>query len=373
MHGGTEFVVVQLANTFVQHGYGVTILCTYNLGEPAYSIDKRVKIQYLTNLKPNRSKIENAMKQKKILKILKESLYAIQVLAMKKIVLARIFRKIKKGIIISSRNEDTVLLSKFGRKTVLKIGHIHHNVEQNDIVAKSITNKYKNIDAVVFLTEELRKQVMQFTYNKTIKTRYVTIENAIIPLYADKMNFQREKMIISAGRLHPDKGYFRLLEAFKEINEYSPEWELQIIGDGPLLEELQKFVINNGLQEKVHFLGFLENTAMRERMLRASIYAMTSISEGFGIVLVEAMDAGLPLVAYDVPVGPRAIIKNNENGYLIKDNDKKQFVKKIISLVEDNELRKQFGLKSKEEVQKYYLENVFKKWLTLIKDIENEK
>lgn len=369
MHGGTEFVIVQLANTFVKNGFDVTILCTYYLGEPVYPVDDRVKIDYLTRFKPNREVLKAAFKKRNILKIVKEGIYAIRVLAAKKLVLIKAFRQIKEGTILSSRNEDTILLSLFGQKKVVKIGHIHHNIEKNDAVTKSLMKRYRHIDAVVFLTEELRDKAEQWTQGRRNQTKYVAIANAITPM-TNPIQAKREKVILSVGRLHPDKGYNRLLNAFKVIHASAPEWQLQIIGEGPLLPTLQEQVAQLELTEHVAFLGFLDNQTMRQKMLEGSIYAMTSESEGFGIVLVEAMDAGLPLIAYDVPVGPRAIIANQKNGFLIENNNQTEFVQKALMLIKDKTLREEFGEYSQKVAQKYTIDQVFSEWLLLLESIK---
>lgn len=370
-HGGVEFVVCQLANYFVELGHPVTILCTYKLGEPVYDIDPRVTIKYLTKYAPNREAFKKALRSKSIPQILKEGMYAVKVLLMKKVVLIQEFKKIKSGIVISSRNEDTVLLSKYGQKDVLKIAHIHHDVLQRDMVGKSMIRNYKNIRAVVLLTEELKSEVERFLTKKYPHIKCVAIANAIEPLGFAPFDQKREKTIITVGRLHPDKGYQRLLEIFQEVHAKHPEWRLQIIGDGVLKEQLMKQAELLGIMSSVDFLGYLDNEKSRSMMMKSSIYVMTSVREGFGIVLVEAMDAGLPAVAFDVRVGPRSIITDGKTGYLIEDGKNHEFAKKLISLMEDNSLREQLGLQAKDEAAKYYRDNVFSKWTTLFREIED--
>ena len=370
-HGGVEFVVSQIANYFVELGHPVTILCTYKLGEPVYDIDPRVTIKYLTKYAPNREAFKKALRSKNISQILKEGMYAVKVLLMKKVVLIREFKKIKSGIVISSRNEDTVLLSKHGQKDVLKIAHIHHDVLQQDVVGKSMTRNYKNIHAVVLLTEELKSEVEGFLAKKYPHIKCVAIANAIEPLGFTPFDQKREKTIITVGRLHPDKGYQRLLEIFQEVHAKHPEWRLQIIGDGVLKEQLMKQAELLEIMSSVDFLGYLDNEKSRRMMEKSSIYVMTSVREGFGIVLVEAMDAGLPAVAFDVRVGPRSIITDGKTGYLIEDGKNHEFAKKLIGLMEDNSLREQLGLQAKDEAAKYYRDNVFSKWTTLFREIED--
>ena len=371
-HGGVEFVVSQLANYFVGLGHPVTILCTYKLGEPVYDIDPRVTIKYLTKYVPNREAFKKALRSKNILQILKEGMYAVKVLLTKKVVLIKEFKNIQSGIVISSRNEDTVLLSKYGQEEVLKIAHIHHDVLQQDVVGRTMVRKYKNIHAVVLLTEELKSEVEEFLTKKYPHIRCVAIANAIEPLDFLSHDQKREKTIITVGRLHPDKGYHRLLDIFQEVHAKHPEWRLQIIGDGVLKEQLMKQAELLGIKSSVDFLGYLNNEKSRSMMMKSSIYVMTSVREGFGIVLVEAMDAGLPAVAFDVRVGPRSIISQGKTGYLIEDGKNHEFAKKLMSLMEENSLREELGLQAKNEAAKYYREVVFSKWTALFQELEDE-
>lgn len=369
-HGGVEFVVSQLANFFVEKGYPVTILCTYKLGEPVYSIDKRVTIKYLTQYIPNREAFKKALQSKNPLRILMQGIYAVRVLIMKKIVLLKAFKSIESGIIISSRNEDTLLLSKYGRKDVIKIAHIHHDVLEEDAVGKEMKNGYGNIDAIVLLTEELKNEVQSFMMAHHPTIRCVAIENAIVPLDLKDASVNREKSIVSVGRLHPDKGYDRLLEIFNEVHHLHPDWKLRIIGDGVLKDGLIAQSISLGLQSSVEFLGYMDNLASRKIMMKSSIFAMTSIREGFGIVLIEAMDAGLPVVSFDVRVGPRSIIQEKKTGFLIEDGNQSDFIIKLSQLITDDHIREELGKNAKEEAEKYYVEHVLLKWIKLLHDID---
>ena len=127
MHGGVEMAVTLLANAFTEYGYDVEILCTYNLGQPVYKLDDRVKVTYLTDVRPNREEFRAAIKSKNPFKILKEGLYSVKVLRLKKSTLIKKFKEIQDGIIVSTRNEHSVLLSKYGNDGVKKIAQLHHD------------------------------------------------------------------------------------------------------------------------------------------------------------------------------------------------------------------------------------------------------
>lgn len=96
---------------------------------------------------------------------------------------------------------------------------------------------------------------------------------------------------------------------------------------------------------------------------------MTSRFEGFGMVLIEAMTSGLPCIAYDCPCGPRAIIKNNSNGFLIENGNEKLFTTKINELIEDINLRKTIGVVAQKSMEKYNIDTIMKTWNKLFTDI----
>ena len=146
MHGGVEMAVTALSNALVCRGYEVEILCTYNLGEPAYSLDNRVKVRYLTNVHPNREEFKQAIRTKNLPAIFREGVYAGRVLRLKKKVLMKQFRSIREGIIISTRNEDSVLLSRYGNPEVLKIAQLHHDHCFDKKLLRDFTHHYQNID-----------------------------------------------------------------------------------------------------------------------------------------------------------------------------------------------------------------------------------
>ena len=94
---------------------------------------------------------------------------------------------------------------------------------------------------------------------------------------------------------------------------------------------------------------------------------MTSRFEGFGMVLIEAMASGLPCIAYDCPCGPRAIIENNSNGFLIEDGNENQFIQTLENLIENEILRIDMGNKAKISVNKYQIEAIMEEWNSILK------
>ncbi len=354
-----------ISNAFVKKGYNVTVLSLYDLGVPAYNISQNVKIEYLTDVKPNKKEFINALKSLNPFAVLKQGLYALKVLRLKKTALINRIKQIDDGIIISTRNEHSVLLSKYGNENVLKIAQLHHDHCFEKKLLGDIKARYNNIDYFTLLTNTLTEEVSTMLKETNEHTRCVTMENFLDSLYSDIDIDNKEKNIVAVGRLHPVKGFERLLASWKYVAKKHPDWKLTIIGDGEenqtLTELADKFEISNS----VIFTGALPHDDVISTMKKASIYAMTSYSEGFPFVLIEAMSCGLPAVAFDVRVGPKAIINDNENGILIENGNIKDFALALCKLIEDRELRLSYSQKALERATDFTEEKIVKKWISL--------
>lgn len=363
-HGGVEMAISLLSNAFSKRGYDVEILCTYDFGEPAYEINPQVKITYLTKLLPNREEFLAAVKSKNPLAIIKEGVYSLQVLYQKKHCLKRAIMQIQEGIIISTRHEDTLLLSKYGSSNLLKIAQLHHDHHFDKKLFTDFQHHYQNIDYFVLLTDNLRDEIQELMKPYNPKTQCVTIPN-FLPFGKENKPEDKQRQVIAVGRLHTDKAFHRLIEAWALVHPKHPDWILKIIGDGPLNEELHNQVFSLGLQDNIIFTGPLSHDKVMEEMAHSSIYAMTSISEAFPFVLLEAMYNYLPIVAYDVRVGPPALVKQGETGYLIPDGDADAFSEALCNLMENPKLIESFQKAAYSFVQNFTEETVIQLWISL--------
>ena len=171
-----------------------------------------------------------------------------------------------------------------------------------------------------------------------------------------------EKKIIMIARHSYEKGIDRILKIWPLITQKHPEWTLEIFGKPNKTLQFEKQQINN-----VTFSNPVHN--IKEVYQAASILVMTSRNEALPMVLIEAMSVGLPCIAYDCPVGPKAIIRNNENGFLIEEENEKSFVEKVSLLMEDEILRKKMGHKAQESVQKYDIDLIMDQWKNFFEEI----
>lgn len=180
----------------------------------------------------------------------------------------------------------------------------------------------------------------------------------------------KSKRVIAVGRHSYEKGLDRMLEIWKKVIEKYPDWSLEIYGKSNENQELQKMANALNIKNNVTFFDPVKN--INDKYLDASIMAMTSRTEGFGMVLIEAMAFGLPCIAYDCPCGPRAIIQNNENGLLVEDGNIDSFVQKIELLIEDENLRLQMGKNAQGSAEKYNLDSIMQQWKTLFEEITKQ-
>jgi glycosyltransferase involved in cell wall biosynthesis len=178
---------------------------------------------------------------------------------------------------------------------------------------------------------------------------------------------EREKVIISAGRLSSVKQFEKLIEIFNEISADHPDWKLKIFGDGSQRKKLEDKIASYSLQDRVLLPGNTNN--IYDEMQKASIFALTSKTEGFSMVLLEAMINGLPVISYDSPNGPRNIIKDNEDGHLVPLNDKQKFKKRLRHLIENRDLRRKMSERGRENVLRFKVNEVMKIWDKLFIDL----
>lgn len=364
-HGGVEMAISLLSNALSKHGFDIEILCTYHFGEPAYYIDPKVKITYLTKVLPNREEFHYAVKSKNPFAIIRESMHSLQVLYQKKHQLKRAIMKIEDGIVISTRHEDTLLLSRYGASNLLKIAQLHHDHHFDKKLFEDFKHHYSNIDYFVLLTDRLRDEIGELMKPYNSKTKCITIPN-FLPFESKSDMVSKQKQVIAVGRLHTDKAFHRLIDAWALTYKKHPDWTLKIIGDGPLKSELHKQAETLGLTKSIVFTGPLSHDLVMQEMANSSIYAMTSISEAFPFVLMEAMYNYLPIVAYDVRVGPAALVKHEQTGYLIPDGDTNAFSEALCKLMESPKIISDFQREAFSFVQNFSEDAVINLWLKVL-------
>lgn len=171
----------------------------------------------------------------------------------------------------------------------------------------------------------------------------------------------------AVGRLVPVKGFDLLIQAWEKVAAVHPDWELDIWGDGPERGALERLVREKGLQGKVFLRGVTGD--VQGRLLQSSMLVFSSLFEGFGMVLVEAMACGVPCVAFECPCGPRDVISPEMDGLLVPPGDVEQLSLAIIRLMEQPELRRSMGAAAREKAAHYALDAMAARWMDLFREL----
>lgn len=183
----------------------------------------------------------------------------------------------------------------------------------------------------------------------------------------EKLSDGHAKRVIAVGRLEWVKGYDRLISAWRIVSEKHPDWHLDIFGNGTLEKELKEQQRKLGLDNRMTIHSATPHINIEYS--NSSFYVGTSHFEGFPLVLLEAMQVGLPCVAFDCPFGPSAVIEDGKNGFLVPDNDIKQLAARIASLIEDSQMRNDFSKAAIEKSKLFSVENVMNQWKTLFENL----
>ena len=213
---------------------------------------------------------------------------------------------------------------------------------------------YKNIvDTIIANSEETKKSILYNNPKLFDPGKIKVIYNGIYlsNKMPDRTLLQRENNEIilgNSGRLVKQKGHRYLIDIAKILAEENINFKLVIAGEGKLEKELKKHVNNLNLNDRVIFLGFVKD--MQAFMNSIDIFLLTSLWEGFGYVIIEAMACKKPVIAFDVSSNPE-IIENDKTGYLIKNRSLNEFAEKIKILAADKEMRNRFGSNGRKRVE----------------------
>lgn len=169
--------------------------------------------------------------------------------------------------------------------------------------------------------------------------------------------------VLAVGRYEYQKNFPALIRIWAEVVKEYPDWVFEIVGDGPLRSQLTKLVEELNLQGSV--LLSRSTNDIRSHYERASVMLLTSEYEGLPMVLLEAQAMGLPIVAYACPTGPRDIVTDGEDGYLITPGDADTFAKRLGELMSDAELRQRMGNKALVQSERFDQGRIMALWKQL--------
>lgn len=363
-YGGIEKQVTTLANELSKE-YKIEIISLYNIlsGKSFYELDERINVKYIFNSGPNRSEIKNALKKFKLINLVSELRKAFKMLYTKYFGLKKIINKLNTDILISSRIEFSKQIK---RDDIITISQEHSFIDEKKYI-KKVKRSFKHMKYLVVMTKGAKQRYDEWLKKEKIKPEVVVIPNMIKENKTGKTSTLTNNQIISVGRLEEVKDFYTLILIFSVIVKKYPNYVLKIIGEGSMREKLEEQIKNCNLEKKIILTGKLNENEINNEFLKSDVFVLTSKSESFSLVLCEAMNYGVPCVAFDVDVGPREIIKNSVNGLLIEDRNIDLMIKKIDGLLSNNDIRKKMGIDAKKKASQYYPDKILDKWVDILK------
>jgi glycosyltransferase involved in cell wall biosynthesis len=229
---------------------------------------------------------------------------------------------------------------------------------------------YRSADHVVALSEGVRHELMELYGLKpdSISTVHNPVAVDLISRRADMARAgappvpKKGPLIVGVGRLTRQKGFDRLIGMLARLGR--DDVELVLLGEGGDRKRLSELVTEHGLEGRVHMPGFVADPI--EWTAHADLFVLPSRWEGFGHVLVEAMAAGVPVIAYDCPHGPRDIIRHGANGLLVQANDEASFVASMRKLLDDRPLAARLAHSAKQDARRFSTERIESMYLDVI-------
>jgi glycosyltransferase involved in cell wall biosynthesis len=335
--GGGERATIGLANNLCQNGYDVCILSlSQRKDDNLYTTHPAIDVKYLNINFHSGFNLFNKIDS--ILKVRKH------------------FNGYTgKTILFGVGNYPSLLLCFLPKsKTLKKIGRQHlaySGIKNIWVIMRWLL--FRRLDRVVSETEHDLSSFRKLNKN----TVHIPNSNSFFPQQVATLT---NKRILLIGRMVPDKGYDLLFKVISKFQANHPDWEFRVIGDGPLRPKIEEMIVSLKLEDQVSILS--STKTILQEYLQASIYLMTSRTEGLPLVLLEAQACGLPIVAFDCETGPAEIVRHGEDGYLVEPGDIDTMVDRLVELANDFEKRKAFGIRARENAKRFLPEEIYKQW-----------
>ena len=360
--GGMERIVIAKANALAARGHEVIILTSEQNGRPDFfplaagvrRADADVKYYEAASLGP----MSKFFVRRSKLRAHRE--FARQVIAAE-----------KPDIVISTFGNEVGFIPEVagGIPTVLEIHFSRYYRLQF-----RRPGLWKLIDRVLTYTDGIAvKRYDRFVTltqadarNWDPKLNLTVIPNFITRFPAEPARLESLR-VVAVGRFEPQKDYRRMVDVWEQVVHRHPEASLDIYGDGPCYDDILALIHKRDLADSIHLCGVTHD--IDRVFFEASLFLHTASFEGFGLVLLEAMAAGLPVVSFDCPCGPSEIIQNGETGYLIPAGDNDAMVEEVDRLLSDPNLRRRLGAEAFKSARRFAPEAILTAWEKLLSSL----
>ena len=323
--GGAERVFVNLAEYFYEQGYQVTIVTQYQY-ENEYTYSEGI-VRILSDLTPweEGNRLSNILRRHRKLR--------------------RIWKIQKPDLVLSciGKNNFMAILTTLFLKTKVVVSVVGEPTEEyyTGVMRFLAKTLFLLADGIVLQTKEASR-----FFPVKIRNKAVILKNSLNPAFIkERFEGDREKVIVSVGRLDANKNQALLLRAFLAIAEEYPDYRVILYGEGEERAKLEQIVKEAGLRSRISLPGV--TTDVVEAIYKASVFVLTSNTEGMPNALIEAMALGLPVISTDCPCGgPKDLIQQKENGILIPVHDEKALQVALRFLLDNPEHAQEMGRKA---------------------------
>ncbi|MFC5719083.1 glycosyltransferase [Streptomyces gamaensis] len=271
-------------------------------------------------------------------------------------------------VVIATRPKLIGYLAKYGSDRYLRLGQEHltheaHVPELHEVMDPAIAA----LDAFTTVSEADAGHYRAALPDA--RARILSVPNAV-PAPVAAPSDGTSKVIVSAGRLVAVKRYDRLIAAFAKVAAERPDWHLRIYGRGPAKAGLRKQIEDLGLYERVTLMG--ARSPIETEWSKGAVAAVASDAESFGMTIVEAMHAGLPVIATDCPYGPREILTDGTDGLLVPLDDSgtvDAYAEALLKLTGDAALRRRLGTAARETAHRYEPSRIAQRYEELFEEL----
>ena len=365
--GGMQRVTIVKVNALAEiEGNDIYVVVTDN--KNASEVEKLSPKVHLVDLDINyydgdtgRSKIANIIVYKQKIRKHKKILYTLLKDLKPDIVVS--VGGFEKYLLLSMKNRSWKVIREFHFERNYRIKHSKTTFDKLMAYATDFYDfhfKEKKYDKIFLLTNEDRK-INWDGYEKSI-----VMPNPVSFMCTNPSTLT-DKCVVMVGRLDPIKNCGAAVRAFKTVAERHPDWVLKIYGGGSEKQLIEKLVNDMGLQDNVLVMGY--SSDVKDVYCNSSISVMTSRSEGFPMSMIESLECGVPVVSYECPCGPKEIILDGSNGFLVPVDDEQALSNRICQLIEDEGLRHQMGQAAKLKAKDYHLDHIINQWMDLFRDL----
>lgn len=345
--GGAEGVCINLANALSKRGWNISIVIL-NLKNAEYKNRIESSVE-LISLNVSNSRYAFFKMRKLLLDNNIQKVVAFDYIMTILLVLIRVTLKNKFYIIM--RNINTLSQKKNMKKTF----------KQN--IVYSLLNKiFYKVDYIVNQCNAMKEDLLSLhSLNpKNVGVIYNPVNKRIEDISIESSDIKKENFFLCVGRLEKQKSFEYAIKAFANISPLYPNFRLKIVGKGSLETYLKKIAIEYGIESKIDFEGFQQDVIPYYQKAKATI--LTSVYEGFPNVLIESITLGTPVVSFNCPSGPKEIIEEGLNGFLVEYLNIDDLSSKMLKVIENKFDSKIVISTSK----KYSIENIITKWENLL-------